>query len=404
MNIAQFISHFPYPDQFTDPRLIRDYVCSGGEIAACKLAVHLARRGHAVRVFTSSVDGKDRIESREGLTIHRYGSLFEVGNTRVAPGLMWGPWREQPPADIVHVQHTTPPGGAAGLAYAKLRRRPLVVTHHGFERFENYGTLARRFFVFLTANFFVDALFAQSDALIAVSPFFVSRSRFLKKYPRKTVSIPNGVDLDEFRSDLSPGEARERIGLAGAHPVILYVGSLIPRKGVDVLIAAMRKVSDAFPDVELVLVGQGLSRESLERQAEASGLAGRVQFRGFVGDIAQKVLYYRAADVLAVPSVNDMEMFPLVLLEGSAMGCAMAVSDLETFNCIVRDGYNAVYTRAGDPDSLAKGILTILKDPGLKASLSANAERNAQKFSWKAVAQETEALYQRCLSGREPAG
>jgi glycosyltransferase involved in cell wall biosynthesis len=397
MNIAQFISHFPYPDQFTDPRLVRDYVCSGGEIAAYKLAVNLARRGHAVRVFTSSVDGKDAVESREGLTVHRYGSLFEVGNTRVAPGLLWGPLREQT-ADIVHVQHTTPPGGAAGLLYAKLRRRPLVVTHHGFERFENYGTLARRFFVFLTANFFVDGLFAQSDALIAVSPFFISRSRFLKKYAAKTVSIPNGVDLDEFHTGLSQKEAGEKIGLAGGSPVILYLGSLIPRKGVDVLIAATRKVADVFPDVELVLVGQGLSRESLERQAEDLGLGGRVRFRGFVGDIGRKVLYYRAADVLAVPSVNDMEMFPLVLLEGSAMGCPMAVSDLETFQCIIRNGYNGISTKAGDPDSLAKGILAILGNSEMKEALSKNAREYAEKFSWKAVAQETEALYQRCLS------
>jgi glycosyltransferase involved in cell wall biosynthesis len=397
MNIAQFISHFPYPDQFTDPRLIRDYVCSGGEIAAYKVAVNLAQRGHTVHVFTSSVDGKETVEARDGLTIHRYGSWFEVGNTRVAPRLLWGPLREKS-VDIVHVQHTTPPGGAAGFLYAKIHRKPLVVTHHGFERFENYGTLARRFFVFLTANFFVDVLFAQADALIAVSPFFLSRSRFLKKYGNKTASIPNGIDLEEYRTTLTRSAAREKIGLAGDRPVILYVGSLIPRKGVDTLIAAMRKVVDIFPDAELILVGQGLSQKSLVQQADALGLGAHVRFQGFVGDLEQKILYYRAADALVVPSVNDMEMFPLVLLEGSAMGCAMAVSDLETFRCIIRDGYNGISTKAGDPESLAKGILAILENFEWKERLSKNAREYVEKFSWKVVAQETEALYRRCLS------
>ncbi len=400
MNIAQFVSHFPYPDQFTDPRLIRDYVCSGGEIAAYKIAVNLAQLGHMVHVFTSSVDGKDAVESRDGLTIHRYGSWFEVGNTRISPGLLWGPLREKG-VDIVHVQHTTPPGGAAGLLYAKIRRKPLVVTHHGFERFENYGTLARRLFVFLTANFFVDFLFAQSDALIAVSPYFISRSKFLKKYKLKTVSIPNGIDLEEYRTTLTPSAAREKIGLADDRPVILYIGSLIPRKGVDTLITAMRKVVDVFPNAGLILVGQGLSQESLVRQAEALGLGARVHFRGFVGDIGQKILYYRAADALVVPSVNDMEMFPLVLLEGSAMGCAMAVSDLETFQCIIRDGYNGISTKAGDPDSLAKGILAILENSEGKENLSRNAREYVEKFSWKAVARETETLYRRCLAAAE---
>jgi glycosyltransferase involved in cell wall biosynthesis len=167
---------------------------------------------------------------------------------------------------------------------------------------------------------------------------------------------------------------------------------------VDTLIAAMRKVVDIFPDAELILVGQGLSQKSLVQQADALGLGAHVRFQGFVGDLEQKILYYRAADALVVPSVNDMEMFPLVLLEGSAMGCAMAVSDLETFRCIIRDGYNGISTKAGDPESLAKGILAILENFEWKERLSKNAREYVEKFSWKVVAQETEALYRRCLS------
>src|SRR4030042_1342283 len=115
---------------------------------------------------------------------------------------------------------------AAARACAGIGRKPLVVTHHGFERFENYGTLARRLFVFLTANFFVDFLFARADALIAVSPFFASRSRYLKKYMDKTVSIPNGIDLEEYQTPLTAREARSALSLPDAAPVILFVGSL----------------------------------------------------------------------------------------------------------------------------------------------------------------------------------
>ncbi|OGO09788.1 MAG: hypothetical protein A3K46_08955 [Chloroflexi bacterium RBG_13_60_9] len=401
MNIAQFISHFPYPDQFENPRLIRDYVCSGGEIAAYKLAVNLARLDHGVHVFTSSVDGRESLETVEGMTIHRYASLTEVGTTRISPALLWGPLREKG-MDIVHVQHTTPPGGAAGLAYAGIRRKPLVVTHHGFERFENYGTLARRLFVFLTANFFVDFLFARADALIAVSPFFASRSRYLKKYMDKTVSIPNGIDLEEYQTPLTAREARSALSLPDAAPVILFVGSLIPRKGVDVLLAAMSRVVGEYPDAELVLVGQGLMREQLARQAEELGLGARVRFCGFIGDVAQKVLYYRSADVLAVPSVDDMEAFPLVLLEGSALGCAMAVSDLETFRILIRDGETGVSVKTGDPESMANGILSILGNPELRNRLSTTARENAGRFSWKQAALETEKVYRRCLAAGGP--
>jgi glycosyltransferase involved in cell wall biosynthesis len=397
VNIAQFISHFPYPDQFTDPRLVRDYVCSGGEIAAYKLAVNLARLGHSVHVFTSSADGRDSVGTFDRLTVHRYGSRFEVGTTRISPRLLWGPLRERG-IEIVHVQHTTPPGGAAGWLYARIRRKPLVVTHHGFERFENYGGPARRFFVFLTANFFVDFLFSQADALIAVSPFFGARSRVLKKYRQKTVCIPNGIDLEEYSTPLSAREARKALGLPENIPLILFVGSFIPRKGVDVLLAAMRRVADVHPAAELVLVGQGLMQDALARQAEALGLGARVRFQGYVGEAARKVLYYRSADVLAVPSVDDLEAFPLVLLEGCAVGCAVAASDLETFKIILRDGYNAVSAKAGDAESLAGAILSILRNAGLKKTLSENSQKSAERFSWEHAAAETEKIFRRCLS------
>jgi teichuronic acid biosynthesis glycosyltransferase TuaC len=400
MKIAQFISHFPYPDQFSNPSLARKYVCSGGEIAAYKLSVNLAKMGHSVHVYTSSVNGETKVENSDGLTIHRHGSWFEVGTTRIAPGLLFNPLRDRG-MDIVHVQHTTPPGGAAGLAYAKYHRLPLIVTHHGFERFENYGSLPRKILVYLSANFFVDALFAQADRLIVVSPFFAARSRFLKKYGRKTETIPNGIDSEEYRTSLTSLEARKAVNLPPGSPVILFVGSLLPRKGVDVLLRAMQRIVANHPAAQLIILGQGPLRESLLRQAAALGVASHTHFQGFIGDPAQKALYYRAADVLAVPSLDDLEVFPLVLLEGSAAGCAIAASDLETFRVIARDGFNVVSAKAGDPESLAAGIRSIVENDRLKESLSRNAEENVKRFSWLQVAGETEALYRECIADRE---
>ena len=93
----------------------------------------------------------------------------------------------------------------------------------------------------------MDFLFSRADALIAVSPYFASRSLYLKKYKDKTVSIPNGIDLEEYQTSFTMTDARKKLGLPDDPPVVLYVGSLIPRKGVDVLLKAMRRVADIHP-------------------------------------------------------------------------------------------------------------------------------------------------------------
>jgi len=403
MRLAHFISHFPYESQFEETDLAERYVCSGGEIAAYKVLKNLAKLGHEVIIFTSSVDSSDLEETYDGLEIIRYGSWFKIGDTRASPKLLWGPLQDVGRADIVHVQHTTPPGGLAGLLSAGVCKKPLIVTHHGFERFDNYGSLARKAAVYLSANLFVDILLSRASAIISLSPHFQKDSRFLWKYQEKTVVIPNGVDLDEYGYSMSQADCRDRLVLPKDHHLVLFMGSLMPRKGVDVLIKAMKRASETLPDTELIIVGRGPMEQQLRRMVVQEGLTQQVRFEGFVAKSSKKAMYYRAADILVVPSVNSMEMFPLVLLEGSAAGCAMVVSDLQTFKTIIHENVNGVVTKAGDEVSLALGILSVLCNSDLRKKLSHEALKFVQPFSWTAVAKQTEALYENLLN-HQPVG
>jgi glycogen(starch) synthase len=252
----------------------------------------------------------------------------------------------------------------------------------------------RKVTVYLTANLFVDHLFSNANAIISISPYFASKSRFLSKYQDKTVNIPNGVNLEKYNTRLNHIASKKQLGLPTDRPLILFLGSLIPRKGADILLEAMRIVINKFPIAELILVGRGPMLGQLKKQASELELDQHIRYEGFIGENALKSLYYRAADVFVVPSVNNMEMFPLVLLEGSALGCAMVVSDLETFKCIIKHGYNGIVSKAGDPKSFADGIISILSNPNLQRHLSKNAEEYVQQFSWQAIAKKTEELYQ----------
>jgi glycosyltransferase involved in cell wall biosynthesis len=218
-------------------------------------------------------------------------------------------------------------------------------------------------------------------------------SRFLKKYKDKVHVIPNGVDLDEFTTSQSKVQCRKRLGLDPEVPIVLFVGSLLPRKGVKELVESARQIMDLLPDFQMIFVGDGLLRSVLETRSSELGVRTHVHFSGFVSKPDERNAYYRAADVLVVPSIGD-EMFPLVILEGFATGSALVVSDIKAFKSIVDHEENGLITTAGDPASLADAILRLFRSPDLRARISHNASALAERYSWTTVAARTAALYE----------
>ena len=117
--------------------------------------------------------------------------------------------------------------------------------------------------------------------------------------------------------------ARAALGLNDA-PLVLCVGRLVPRKGQDMLIAALAALDGAFPDVRLALVGGGRLADELHRRAAAAGLAERIHLPGEVTD-AELSLWLQAADVFAGPSRTrfrglEVEGFGIVYAEAALTG------------------------------------------------------------------------------------
>ena len=396
MKITHFISHFPYPEQFNDSKLAQKYICSGGETAAYKLVSNLANLGHEITVVTSSLDGQNQVEKREGFTVFRYGSIAKVGYTNFSPGMLIKAHRDIKSVDIVHIHHTTPPGGIAGLYFNRYKRKPLLVTHHGFEKADNYGGILRRFLVLISAKYYVDFLLKSASRIICINKAFINQSLHLHKYLQKTVFLPNGVDLGEFNNNISKEDAREKLELGTDMKIVLFVGTLFPPKGADVLIRSAKLIVNQIANVRFIFVGQGSELSRLKKLSNDLSISENIIFQGYESDIGRKNLFYRSSDVLVIPSVLS-EMFPLVFLEGSAAGCAIITSDLELFKGLIQENENGLITIAGDEQNLSASIIRILQDPLLQSRLSQNAHKRALDFSWLEIAKQTEALYSQLM-------
>jgi D-inositol-3-phosphate glycosyltransferase len=237
------------------------------------------------------------------------------------------------------------------------------------------------------------AVIRCSDAILANSPS--EADQLCELYgadPARVEIVPPGVDHAFF----SPGNragARRALGL-GDHPVLLFVGRVQPLKGLDVAVAALAELDD--PTAVLVAVGGPSGPEGpaeLERVttlAHDLGVADRLQF---VDPQPHHLLstYYRAADVTVVPSRS--ESFGLVALESAACGTPVVAAAVGGLRTLVHDGVTGFLVNERDPRAFATHVDTLLSDHELAAAMSAEAARDARRYTWATTAGRLRRLY-----------
>ncbi|MGA0830937.1 MAG: glycosyltransferase family 4 protein, partial [Nitriliruptoraceae bacterium] len=193
--------------------------------------------------------------------------------------------------------------------------------------------------------------------------------------------VPNGVDVARFAADRTRAD--------GADPVLLFVGRLEPRKGVDVALAAFARLAADHPALRLRVVGAGPLEADLRRRLAAlpPAVAARVELRGRV---AQDRLpaELAAADVALVPSRGG-ESFGIVLLELMAAGTPVVASDLEAYRAVARPDVEAVLVPVGDDAAMAAGAARLLDDAALADRLAAAGRVRAAEYDWDRVAVAT---------------
>jgi len=195
--------------------------------------------------------------------------------------------------------------------------------------------------------------------------------------------VYHGVDLTRFPPPLAP--RRERDGAAAADPVVvLSVGRLVEKKGVDILLRALALLPPSL-HWRFVQVGGGPLRRALEAQARALGISGRVTWRGALSQ-EQLLEQYRAADVFALASRvahdGDRDGLPNVLMEAQSQDLPCLATNISGIPELVEAGVTGVLVPPESPEALARELQSLIADPARRRALGeAGRARVAARFA-----------------------
>ncbi len=266
-------------------------------------------------------------------------------------------------------------------------RRSLVTIHDlGYRRFPQAHPWRQRLYLDWSTRWsarVATCILADSQATRAdlISAYGVPASKIVVVYPGRS------EDLARVDDPARLAETRARYGLQA--PYLLYVGSLQPRKNLTRLVQAFARCLSYSEDVtgQLMLAIAGSPAwlsDSILREPQRLGIAGRVRFLGYVDSVDLAALLSGAA-AFVFPSLYEGFGFPV--LEAQACGAPVLTSNTSSLPEVAGEG--AWLVDPTDVDAIADGMRRLLCDEALRRSLIERGYANVRRFSWRRAAAET---------------
>ena len=207
--------------------------------------------------------------------------------------------------------------------------------------------------------------------------------------PGRVVTIPNGVDTERYGQLIDRAAVRERVGIPGDARVLIVVAKLMKQKGHEFLLRALPSLFERFPDLHVLLVGDGPLRSRLTDDIAQLPGAARVHLAGNRRDAGDLLA---ASDLFVLPSL--WEGLPMALLEAMATGLPAVVTDVSGSGQVVVDGESGLVVPPGDVERLCAAIGLMLDDPDRAKRMGIAGRRRVDRFfSARVQAARHAALY-----------
>lgn len=304
---------------------------------------------------------KDTTPSTGVLRVHSFGNLFSLP---FAPTYPLKLYRALQSVDI-SILHAPFLFGDLIFGLGMRRNVRLIVFWH--------SEIIRQKWLLPVIRPLIRRTLRRAESIFVSHPSVIDSSATLEGFRQKISVIPFPIDLSKYElneSDLNEvASLRERYGPR----LVVACGRLVSYKGFDILIEAAKKIEAQF-----VIVGDGVDRESLERQIVSCGLTKRVHL---VGSLPHRELicHLHAAHVFAFPSVTSAETFGIAQLEAMACGCPVVNSNLPTaVPHVARDQQEGITVAPGDIGELVAAVEHLLNDPALAKKLGQNGKERVK--------------------------
>ena len=352
----------------------------GVESHVLGLSESLIKLGHEVEVVTSRYSRMPETEILNGVKITRLPQWINMYNTPLVTSIRQFVRRTH--ADIIHV-HSPPPFTERFAAKgAKDAGKPFVVTHHcDLELKGLFGNTAVSFY----QNYLGKYPLEEADRVISTTESYATTSRTL--WDIDVTVIPNAVDIHRFNLQNDGKLIRDKYS-SEDEPLALFVGRLVPHKGIGILIRSLTYTEKG----KLLVVGDGPYKGWLVDLVNKLDLNDRVVFVGPVDDYWLPS-YYSATDVVVLPSTSRLEAFGIVGLEGMASGKPLILSDIPGVRDVIseKEGY---IVEPLDPSAIAEALDKIWNAPEMAREMGKRGRLRVEKlFSWEKVAKDIENIF-----------
>jgi L-malate glycosyltransferase len=369
----------------------------GGGVACEQVAAELVQLGHQVDVLTSMGQGTARDEVRDGVRIRRVevwgrknrqtASFLSMVTFIIAAVSAGRKLVKEQNYDIVHT-HFAVPTGPAGVKIARAAGIPMMLSVHGGDLYDpSKRTSPHRFW---PAGRVVRWVLNNADLVVAQSSNTARNARTHHHFDGRLEIVPLGIPPVEF----APA-TRADFGLEPNDFVLITVGRLVRRKGINTLLDALAGVES--PNVKLIICGDGPERLNLEAQVRDLGLADRVSFVGHIAD-EQKFQMLSLADGLVMASLH--EGFGIVFLEAMSQGLPILAANVGGQTDFLEDQKNALLVPPASPEPLRRGIERLLNDKPLRDTMRANNLAKIEQFSIRNIARQHVRLFEELISNR----
>ena len=388
-------STFPRWENDTTPRFVFE------------LSNRLANKNRKIIVLAPSAPNASKKERLENLEVHRFqyfplpklqklaygaGIIPNVKSSFLAkmqiPNFLMSEYlsarkliKKYKP-DILHA-HWLIPQGILAVFLKKRYKIPLVVTVHGSDLFPLKNPVFKSIQKTVLEN--CDACTVNSTA---------TKNEIISRFPKfknKITVIPMGVDVKKFS-----GKATNKPKKYKNNKLILFVGRLNEQKGIEYLIKSAPYIKNNYPNIKLLIIGEGSYKAHLENVARSLNVRENVDF--LWGIPHSKITdYYKMADVFVLPSITSKigtEGLGLVLLEAMAAKVPVIGTNTGGIRYIIKNMQNGILVEERNPRQIAEGISLLLANQKLRAKITKNAFKFVNKnYSWDIVVKKFDKLY-----------